>query len=65
MFCIYCGRLGDYHDSHACQICRNNIANNNRQAYIISLLAEAYNEVQTIRLRKKIEDILFPQHEEL
>lgn len=62
MFCIICGKLGDYADTLICAACSDAIAKNNRIVAVLSLLAEAYKEVQSIHLRQKIENVLFPRN---
>lgn len=59
MLCIFCGRICDMHPSHTCVECQKEIDRNNERVYILSLLKEAYEEVYTIRLREKIERILY------
>jgi hypothetical protein len=60
MYCIYCGRICDYHDSRTCNECRAEIARNNERVYLIILLLEAYPYISSIPLREKIE-ALIPQ----
>ena len=59
MFCIYCGRVCDFDESHVCQWCKIKIAKNNDKVKIFSLLAEAYPYVTDIKLRERIEAVIF------
>ncbi len=61
MYCIYCGRLCDYHETHSCLPCRIKIARNNERVYFITLLLEAYRYIKPLLLRGKIEAIIFPR----
>lgn len=45
--------------------CNDVIAKNNQRVAILSLLAEAYKEVQSETLRARIEAVLFPRNAEL
>jgi len=62
VFCIICGRLGDFTETLICASCSNVIAKNNRMVAVLSLLAEAYKEVQSTHLRQRIENVLFPRN---
>lgn len=59
MYCMRCGGICDPHPSKFCVNCRAEIARNNERVYILSLLKEAYQYVPEIRLREKIEAIVF------
>jgi hypothetical protein len=58
MYCVYCGRICDYHPSHYCIDCMIHARQNDRMVYILSLLKEAYAYVDNIQLREKIEKIV-------
>ena len=62
MFCVICGRLGDFAETFICAHCSDVIAKNNRMVAVLSLLAEAYKEVQSDSLRTRIENVLFPKN---
>ena len=61
MRCVYCGRLSDFHDTRTCAECRERLARINERVYLICLLQEAYEHVADIRLREKIERVIFPE----
>lgn len=62
MFCAKCGRLGDFVETYLCASCSEAIARNNRLVAALSLLAEAYKEVYSDHLLRRIEAVLFPRN---
>jgi hypothetical protein len=61
MYCIYCGRLGDFDEHIFCEECRIKVAKNNERVYLICLLLEVYPYISDIRLREKIESVVSPR----
>ena len=59
MYCIFCHRISDPHPSHTCPECRRDLANYNRHALLMYLLARAYEHVKDIKLREQIEMNIF------
>lgn len=59
MKCMYCGRLTDFNETYTCGECKKEIAKINERAYLLSLLTEAYPFVANVKLREKIESIVF------
>lgn len=41
MYCIYCGKMDDYHESGFCTNCRKNLDSLNEKVEILSHLKEA------------------------
>jgi len=58
MYCIMCGRLGDYHPSGYCIHCRRELDRRNRHDYALSLLKDSYPYVPKVKLREKIEEFM-------
>lgn len=64
MYCIYCGRICDFHPSRLCIECRERIEKNNERVYLMSLLVEAIQFITDIQLLEKIEKVVsLPQVE--
>lgn len=59
MYCIFCHKIDDFHSSYICAECRAELANANRHAMLMYLLAKAYDYVTEDSLRAKIEDTIF------
>lgn len=59
MRCIYCGRLTDFNEAYTCNECMEKIAKINERAYLLSLLTDAYPYVASVKLREKIETVIF------
>jgi len=60
VYCVYCGRLCDFDETHTCEDCKIRIAKINERVYLICLLSEAYAYIPDISLREKIEAIISP-----
>ena len=57
MYCIYCGRLCDFDESHGCEECRQKVNAVSERVCLISVLKEAYPQVDGW-LKRKIDRIL-------